>query len=112
MLVIMFNPVKPAAGRGGGGGGHRGGFERDRDGDEMMGEPSERGGRSQQGGPWGRGRPWERGGRGGGRRAANYDGDIPMKQDTTAVLLVRQTNTQKTIFFSLTLLTGMSWTEV
>lgn len=76
-----------AAGRGGGSGG--GGFGRDRDGDEMMGEPSDRGGH-RGGSSWGRGgRPWERGGRG-GRRDPNYDGDVSMKQDTTAVLLVRQ----------------------
>ena len=113
-----FNPVTPAAGRGGGGGGHRGGFERDRDGDEMMGELSERGGRSQQGGSWERGRPWERGGRGGGGRAANFDGDIPMKQDTTAVLLVRHTDTQRnTIIFLChssdrhVLDSGMMWTR-
>ena len=54
-----------------------------------MGEPAAGdggGGRGQssRGGSWGRGRPWERG----GRRTTNLDGDIPMKQDTTAVLLV------------------------
>ncbi|CAI8001899.1 Nuclear RNA export factor 1 [Geodia barretti] len=42
LIIRVFPSPPPRPGRGGGGGGHRGGFERDRDGDEMMGELSER----------------------------------------------------------------------
>ena len=84
-----------------------------------MGEPAAGdggGGRGQssRGGSWGRGRPWERG----GRRTTNLDGDIPMKQDTTAVLLVSthtHTHTQRDVYeceyVSLSP-TGMSWPKI